>query len=97
MDPGLARERTELAWTRTAIAFAAMGGAILRVTPALGLPVLATAALVWGIGRLSRRESRTPAHDPGRRLLLITIAVAFVSLVALAVVLLGGSTELIIR
>jgi uncharacterized membrane protein YidH (DUF202 family) len=31
--PGLARERTELAWTRTAIAFAALGAAILRYRP----------------------------------------------------------------
>lgn len=97
MDPGLARERTELAWTRTAIAFAAMGGAILRVTPAFGLSVLATAALVWGIGRLSRGDSRPSSRDPGRRLLLITIAVTLVSLVALAVVLLGDSAGISLR
>src|SRR5262249_60625841 len=35
-DPGLAPERTELAWTRTAIAFAALGAARLQFPPVLG-------------------------------------------------------------
>ena len=50
-DPGLARERTELAWTRTAIAFAALGAAILKYRPVAGLPVLVLSAVVWRLGR----------------------------------------------
>src|SRR6266536_4976476 len=46
LDPGLAGERTELAWTRTAISFAALGGAILKITPAVGVLVLTASALV---------------------------------------------------
>jgi uncharacterized membrane protein YidH (DUF202 family) len=91
MDPGLARERTELAWTRTAIAFAALGGAILKTTPAAGIPVLAASALIWGIGRLTRRHERTGTHAQRRLLLLITIAVTLVSAAALALALAGGS------
>ena len=90
MDPGLAGERTELAWTRTAISFAALGGAILKVTPAVGVLILAASGLVWGIGRLARRSGRRRADDRRHLLLLITIAVTLVSLVALAVALLGG-------
>jgi uncharacterized membrane protein YidH (DUF202 family) len=90
MDPGLAQERTELAWTRTAISFAALGGAILKITPAAGVLVLAASALVWEIGRLARRSVRPEASDQRHRLLLITIAVTVVSLVALAVALLSG-------
>ena len=37
IDPGLARERTELAWHRTAISVAALGAAILRIGLAAGL------------------------------------------------------------
>jgi uncharacterized membrane protein YidH (DUF202 family) len=33
LQPGLARERTELAWTRTAVSFAAVGVAILKTNP----------------------------------------------------------------
>ena len=29
-DPGLARARTSLAWTRTALSFAAVGGVVLK-------------------------------------------------------------------
>ncbi len=32
-DPGLARQRTELSWTRTAISFAALGGFLLKSRP----------------------------------------------------------------
>src|SRR6185437_131511 len=45
-DPGLARERTSLAWTRTAISFAALGGVVLKVSVASGLIILAMAAIV---------------------------------------------------
>ena len=93
-DPGLARERTDLAWTRTAISFAALGGAILKATPVAGVLVLAMAALVWGLGRLSRRYERLTDRHRSRLLLLITLAVTFVSLVALALALLAGGTPL---
>lgn len=91
-DSGLARERTDLAWTRTAISFAALGGAILRATPVAGVLVLAMAALVWGLGRLSRQYERLTDRHRSRLLLLITLAVAFVSSVALALALLNGSS-----
>ena len=47
-DPGLARARTSLAWTRTALAFAAMGGIILKRDLIAGFVVLALSTLVWG-------------------------------------------------
>ncbi len=87
IDPGLARERTELAWTRTAISFAALGGAILKVSPVVGAVVLATSGLVWETGRLARRSIRPGAPEQRRMLLLITIAVTVVSLIALVVAL----------
>ncbi len=31
-DPGLARERTDLAWTRTAISFSALGAVMMRTS-----------------------------------------------------------------
>lgn len=85
-DPGLARARTSLAWLRTAIAFAAIGGVILKRDVPAGLVVLVLSVLVWATGRL--------AGVPGvvarpRRLLLIALAVALVAMLALAVSLLG--------
>jgi uncharacterized membrane protein YidH (DUF202 family) len=91
---GLARERTELAWIRTALSFAALGGAMLKVDPALGVLVLAASALVWVIGRLARRPARDGVHAQPGLLLLITIAVIFVALAALAAALLGGGVPL---
>jgi uncharacterized membrane protein YidH (DUF202 family) len=83
LDPGLARERTELAWIRTAIAFAAVGGAILKTSVAAGLTVIALSTLIWGLPRLFPDAAATGPR-PGR-LLLVTITVTAVSLVALAV------------
>lgn len=97
MDPGLTRERTELAWTRTAVSFAALGGAILKVTASAGVLVLAMSTLIWGIGRLARRADRPGAGDRRRLLLLITIAVTAVALVTLRVAVLGGRSPLILR
>ncbi len=87
-EPGLARQRTALAWTRTALSFAALGAAILKARPVPGLAILALSALVFPLGRLSSRPNA--ADRPDRRVLLITIAVTGVSVVALVISLLTG-------
>jgi uncharacterized membrane protein YidH (DUF202 family) len=92
-DPGLARERTELAWTRTAISFAAVGAAILKSHPVVGLAVLVLSAVVWWLGRLPGTAVVGGTHD--RRLLLITLTITSVSAVALVLSFLGhGSIPL---
>jgi uncharacterized membrane protein YidH (DUF202 family) len=68
-DPGLARERTALAWTRSALAMAASGVLIARaafvghlrvlgVVSAVGMAMLA--ALTWRHGQAIYRERREP-------------------------------------
>jgi hypothetical protein len=58
-DPGLARERTDLAWTRTAISYAALGAVMLH-TSAIGL-VVATGVGVWGLDNCPpARRTRPP-------------------------------------
>jgi uncharacterized membrane protein YidH (DUF202 family) len=91
-DPGLARERTSLSWTRTAISFAALGGVVLKANVITGLIVLALAPLIWHIGRLSRGShgTRLPAVG-GRRIRLITVSIVGVSLLCLLIALLGPS------
>ena len=50
-DPGLARVRTSLAWTRTALSFAAVGGVLLKKDVVPGLIILANAlGPSWGHG-----------------------------------------------
>jgi uncharacterized membrane protein YidH (DUF202 family) len=95
-DSGLARERTSLAWTRTAISFAALGGAILKTTPLVGVLVLVMSALIWGIGHLPNR-ARQPEPQSRHRHLLITGTVTLLSLAALAMVLLGEGSPLHIQ
>jgi len=75
--PGLARVRTSLAWTRTALSFAAVGAVALRKDVVAGLLILATAPVIWWLGRLAH-------HLPGR-IRLVTATIVIVSLVALAV------------
>jgi len=76
-DPGLARVRTSLAWTRTALSFAAVGAVVLRKDVIAGLLILAVAPVIWRLGRLDH-------HLPGR-IRLVTATIVVVSLVALAV------------
>jgi uncharacterized membrane protein YidH (DUF202 family) len=90
MDPGLARERTELAWTRTAISFAALGGALLKYRPAIGLPALIAGAVIWRLGRLPSRPGTSRAKH--RRLLLITLTITAFSAAALIMSFLGHTT-----
>ncbi len=89
-DPSLVRERTELAWNRTGIAFAALGGVVLKTAPLAGLLILAISAPIFLLGRASRPGHRAGGPGQRRSLLLITVAVTAVSLVALAVAFFGG-------
>jgi hypothetical protein len=92
-DPGLARERTSLSWTRTAIAFAALGGVMLKDNVITGLIILAVAPLIWRLGRLSVSGS-PPGELPAvgaTRIWLITVSIVGVSLLSLIVAILGPS------
>jgi uncharacterized membrane protein YidH (DUF202 family) len=87
MPVGLARERTKLAWSRTVIGFAAVGGALLKTSIAAGLTVVGMGVLVWGLCQIFPQPA-TPGAQPAR-LLIVTAGVTLVSLVALAVVFLA--------
>jgi uncharacterized membrane protein YidH (DUF202 family) len=88
---GFARERTDLAWTRNSIAFLALGIAILKFRPLVGIPVLAIGVVVWLVGRLLRTGDREPMAS--RRVLLVTVAVNSLALVALVLTLAGPSSR----
>ncbi len=79
LDPGLARARTALAWTRTALAFAALGAVELKKEVIPGLVIMALAVVVWRLGQL-------PHHLPGR-LKLVTATIVAVTLAALVITL----------
>jgi uncharacterized membrane protein YidH (DUF202 family) len=87
-----ASERTELAWTRTAISFAAVGAAILGYRPAIGLPVLILSAVVWRLGRLPGAVGTAAARD--RRLMLITVTITGISVAALVLSFAGQGITL---
>jgi uncharacterized membrane protein YidH (DUF202 family) len=92
-DPGLARERTSLAWTRTALSFAALGGAVLKVNAITGLLILAIAPVIWQAGRVARGQSTgtgLPAVG-ATRLFLIAVSIVAVSLLCLLVAIFGES------
>lgn len=88
--PTLFRERTELAWDRTGIAFAALGGAVLKTAPAVGFCILATSLLIFVLGRTSRLDPRATGSARQRSLLVITVAVTAVSLAALTLTFRAG-------
>jgi uncharacterized membrane protein YidH (DUF202 family) len=87
VDPGLARERTSLAWARTAIAFAALGVGALRSEPVVGVIVLAIVPLVWALGHFASQAVAPERRS--RRLLLVTVTITVVALLALAAAVFG--------
>ena len=90
-NPGLALERTSLAWTRTAISFGALGGVVLKVNVVTGLIILAIAPLVWQLGRITgsgTRRAGLPVVGV-TRIRLITVSIVGVSLLCLFVALFG--------
>jgi hypothetical protein len=84
-DPGIVDpiDRTRLAWTRTAIAFAAIGAAMLKSSPVAGIVVLALGVPVWAA------VCHADAIPPARRLRLVTFTVLFVATAAMVVALAG--------
>jgi hypothetical protein len=93
-DPGLARERTSLSWTRTAISFAALGGTVLKANVLTGLVILAVAPLVWQLGRAARGPAAGPGSLPAAgatRLFLITVSIVTVALLCLVIAIFGKS------
>jgi uncharacterized membrane protein YidH (DUF202 family) len=90
-DPGLAEERTRLAWIRTAISFAAVGVALLKVDVALGVVVLAMVPLIWLTGRRMAWHSPHGENRP-RMLLFIALGIAAIAIVVLVIVLIRGNS-----
>ena len=90
-DPGLARERTSLAWTRTAISFAALGGAVLKANVITGLIILAIAPVdLAARPRLAGHGGTDgPARRRATRLFVITVSIVAVSLLCLVVAIFG--------
>ncbi len=84
-DPGLARERTSLAWGRTAISFAALGGTVLKANVVGGLVILLIAPLIWWLGRMR--------NTGVERLWLITMSIVAVAMVALVVALVSDGAS----
>ena len=82
-DPGLARERTSLSWTRTAISFAAVGGVVLKRAVIAGLILLALALVIYALGRTA--YTRPEKHK------LVTATIIVVALVALVVSFTAGT------
>jgi len=88
VDPA---NRTRLAWTRTAIAFAAIGGAMLKLSPVAGLVVLVLSLPIWAAAPRSRGTGVVTSSP--RRLLVVTGTVVIVALAALAVATFGHSPD----
>lgn len=88
-DPGLAAERTRLAWSRTAISVAALGGVVLKLNVATGLAILVIAPLLWQIGRFAPSGSDATASPAARRIRIqaITASIVIVSILCLVVAL----------
>jgi uncharacterized membrane protein YidH (DUF202 family) len=77
LDRGLARERTQLAWIRTAISFAALGGVVLKHAVFPGLVILTLTPLLWYLGRMTLGRPE--------RLRLMSASIVAVALIALVV------------
>ena len=87
LDPGLARERTRLAWARTSIAFAAVGAAMVKRQVVPGVIVLALAPLVWALGSYASRA--VPTEPRPARLLVVTVTITAVAVLAVVIALVG--------
>jgi len=90
-DPMLARERTELAWTRSSIAFFAVGVAIAKFRPLIGFPLLAFSGTLWLLDHRPPRRDWDGANS--RRLLLVSLAVTGLAVLVLILTLAGPASS----
>ncbi len=90
-DPLLARERTDLAWTRSSIAFFALGVAVVKFRPLIGIPLLLFSVVGWLTSRRPPRRDWDGAVS--RRLLLVSLTVAGLAVVALVLTLAGPASR----
>jgi len=90
--PGAARERTSLAWRRTALAFAVNGLLLLRAPDAwiqiAGMVVLATSTAIAAASAATFRERDTSGWldgrlTRGRALLAVAAAISVLDLIAI--------------
>lgn len=92
-DPGLATERTTLAWQRTALATAAGAAVMARLTFAdLGTPALVALGAAFVVSAWILLESRLrPRREQrsGRAAAWLTVAVVLMALTELAAVAAG--------
>ena len=97
-DPGLATERTNIAWSRSALALVACAAAVLRRVPAMSRAtgvalVLTVAAMVLGGGYLLRRRLGAQPEPSGielsrQRLRNMAVMTSFTAALCFVVMLL---------
>jgi putative membrane protein len=96
-DPGLAAERTDLAWNRSGLALLACGAALLKGFPPAGVTahqivgavILVLGGFTWGLGAWQARRRSRPglarAAPTPRDVLPVALGAAGVGTAALVV------------
>jgi uncharacterized membrane protein YidH (DUF202 family) len=90
-EPGVGdpANRTRLSWTRTAIAFAAIGAAMLKSSPIAGAVVIALSLPIWTVAQRVRHSADATSAASG--FALVTGTIVLVAIAALVVALFGHS------
>ncbi len=83
--------RTRLAWSRTSIAFAAIGVVMLKWNPVAGGVVLALSIPIWIADRRARLTADGSSVSGSLR--LVTATIVLVAVAALLVVLIGRGPQ----
>ena len=88
-EPGVGdpANRTRLSWTRTAIAFAAIGAAMLKSSPIAGAVVIALSLPIWTAAHRVRHSADAASANSG--FALVAGTVVLVAIAALVVALFG--------